>query len=111
MHSEIEKTVEIAVEKAVDKILATHLSTKLTIIPKSTMLEPQPKMEFAKKLIISVSVFYMLMGIGCFLAWHFLGDWPHEIAEFFLWPIIGIASYMLKSGYENGCKIRRGDEE
>jgi len=68
-------------------------------------------MEFSKKLILWASVFYALMGIVCLALWVFIGDWPREIAIFFISPILGIASYMVKSGYENRAKIEKGQKE
>jgi len=64
-------------------------------------------MEFAKKLIIWVLIFCGLFCIISTAAWFLLGDWPREIAEFFMWPIMGVISYNLKSGYENGEKIKK----
>lgn len=69
------------------------------------------RMEFSKKLIIGASIFYALMGIACLVLWVLLGEWPYEIAIFFVSPILGIASYMIKSGYENKAKIEKGKKE
>jgi hypothetical protein len=70
-----------------------------------------PRMEFSKKLILGASIFVGLFCIVSVLIWIFTGDWPREIAEFFIWPFIGIASYMIKSGYENKAKIENGKGE
>jgi len=67
-----------------------------------------PKMQFSKKLILGASIFFALFGIASFVLWVVTGSWPQEIAEFFIWPIIGLVSYMLKSGYENKAKIDKG---
>jgi len=102
MNPDLERAAELAIQKFVE----TQKTTQMTIFQKS---HEKPKMDFSKKLIIAVSVFYACMGIFCLVAWYLLGDWPQEIAEFFLWPIIAVASYMLKSGYENKYRIQKGD--
>ena len=73
---------------------------------KECNLSPQ-RMEFSKKLIIWALVFYALIGIACLVLWSVFGDWPHEIAIFFVSPIVGVVSYMVKSGYENKAKIQK----
>lgn len=67
-----------------------------------------PRMEFSKKLILGVVIFAGLFCLFSVVAWILTGDWPREIAEFFIWPIIGVASYNLKTAYENRPKIENG---
>jgi len=62
-------------------------------------------MEFSKKLMLWASAYFALFGIASFVMWVLTGDWPREIALFFIGPIIGLASYMIKSAYENKAKI------
>jgi len=71
----------------------------------------KPKMEFSKKLIVGASIYFALFGIASFVMWVLTGDWPREIAVFFVGPIIGLISYMIKSGYENKAKILNGKKE
>jgi len=67
-------------------------------------------MEFSKKLTIGVAVFIGLFVAVSVTMWYFTGDWPKEIAEFFIWPILAYASYMAKSAYENKYKIQGGQK-
>jgi hypothetical protein len=67
-----------------------------------------PRMEFSKKLLIGVLFFSGLFCIISTVSWLTMGDWPKEIAEFFIWPFLGTISYMLKSAYENKAKIEGG---
>jgi len=69
-----------------------------------------PRTEFSKKLLVGVLVFVGLFCIVSTVAWFLMDDWPREIAEFFIWPIIAVVSYMLKSAYENRAKIQGGDK-
>jgi len=71
----------------------------------------KPKTEFSKKLIIGASIYFALFGIASFVMWVLTGDWPREIAIFFIGPIIGLVSYMIKSGYENRAKIQNGKKD
>jgi len=67
-----------------------------------------PRMEFSKKLILGALIFIGLAYIASVLSWFLIGDWPREIAEFFVWPFIaGIVSYMGKAAYENRAKIQK----
>ena len=84
-----------AAERAVEKYI--HSNKK----------QPKQKMEFSKKLIIWAFIFYAVIGVTCLALWVLLGDWPYEIALFFVSPIVGIVSYMFKSGYENKAKIQK----
>lgn len=63
------------------------------------------KTEFSKKLIMGTLVFVALVFVLCYITWLIRGDWPRDVIYFFIPPFIGIASYMLKSGYENKAKI------
>jgi len=69
------------------------------------------KVEFSKKLILGASIFVGLFCIVSVASWFIIGDWPREIAEFFIWPFIGIASYNAKTAFENRAKIQKGWEE
>ena len=70
-----------------------------------------PRMEFSKKLILGASIFFVLFGIVSVALWILIGEWPQEIAEFFMWPALGIISYMLKSAHENKAKIQYREKE
>ncbi|MCL2215376.1 MAG: hypothetical protein FWB91_00015 [Defluviitaleaceae bacterium] len=70
---------------------------------------PKQKMEFSKKVLLGALFFVGLFIIVSTVAWFLTGDWPREIATFFIAPFIGIASYNFKSGYENRPKIQGGD--
>jgi len=84
----------------------------LTDIKNATERNPQQKasIEFSKRLLIGVLFFVGVFCIISTIAWFTTGDWPREIAEFFIWPIIAVVSYMLKSAYENKAKIQGGDK-
>ena len=63
-------------------------------------------MEFSKKLILGTLMFISLVCIASMLSWFLIGEWPREVAEFFIWPfIVAITGYMGKSAYENKAKI------
>ena len=86
------------------------LAESITARREMTKKNPRPKMEFSKKLILGVLIF---AGVFCMIsvtAWFLKGDWPREIAEFFIWPFLGTIGYMLKSAYENKAKIQGGDK-
>ena len=76
----------------------------------TTSQQPTPPVEFSKKLLIGVLSFVGVFCIVSTAAWFLTGDWPREIAEFFIWPIIAVVSYMLKTAYENKAKIQGGDK-
>ena len=71
---------------------------------------PPPKMEFSKKLIIWAFIYFALFGIVSVVLWVVLGDWPREIAAFFLGPVLCLISYMGKSAYENKAKIQNSKQ-
>ena len=70
-----------------------------------------PKMEFSKKLIIGASIYFALFGIVSVVLWILTGEWPREIAEFFVWPVLALISYMLKTAHENKAKIQSNQKE
>ena len=86
----------------VDPITIEMIVTKT--IEKCNDLQPQ-RMEFSKKLIIGASIYFALFGIASYVIWILTGDWPREIAVFFIGPVVALISYMVKSGYENKAKI------
>ena len=65
-----------------------------------------PRMEFSKKFLIAAFIF---IGIFCAIStvsWFLIGDWPKEIAEFFVWPlIVSVVGYFGKTAIENKAKI------
>jgi len=66
-------------------------------------------MEFSKKIILGTLMLIGLVFIVSYITWLVIGDWPREIVELFVWPfVIGVASYMFKSGCENKAKIEKG---
>jgi len=67
-----------------------------------------PRMEFSKKLLIGILLFSGAFCILSIIFWYFIGDWPREIAVFFIAPFIAIASYYVKAGIENKAKIEKG---
>lgn len=91
--------------------IAEEVMRKLSTMNMQPQNERKPKMEFSKKLIIGAFIFYGLIGIVSLVAWFLTGDWPREIAEFFILPIIGLVGYMIKSAIENRAKIQKGRED
>lgn len=100
MRRAIEKTVDNAVYDAVKEYVARMPAPHKT-----------RKTEFSKKLILGALFFVGVFIIVSTVAWFMTGDWPREIAVFFISPFIGIASYMLKSACENREKIKNRKEE
>ena len=76
------------------------------LIDYETMIKPKREMEFSKKLILGTLIFIGLICIFSILSWFLVDDWPREVVEFFVWPlIVGVTGYMGKSAYENKAKI------
>jgi len=70
------------------------------------------KMEFSKKLMVGAFIFIGIAFIASWVSWVLIGDWPRDIAQFFVWPfIMGIVGYFCKSAYENKAKIQYSKEE
>ena len=67
------------------------------------------KLEFSKKLAIWASVFIGLFCVISVLLWILTGDWPREIAELFVRPLIaGIVGCMAIECVEKCCKYKYG---
>jgi len=104
---EIKRAINEALDERAAKQLPHQVNTHRSIYKTSFS---KPKMEFSKKLIIGALFFIGLFCIASTVAWFLLGEWPQEIAEFFIWPILGIIGYMIKSAVENYAKIKGGDK-
>ena len=105
-----EYEIKQAINEALDERDARRLPRRMNVSPpkyEASLLKP--KMEFSKKLILGALIFVGLFCIASTFAWFYLDDWPREIAEFFIWPIIAIIGYLIKSAVENYAKIKGGD--
>lgn len=70
------------------------------------------KIEFSKKLAILIIAFFFLLVIFSLLTWFFQNRIPTTILETVSTPfMVVVTSYFIKSGYENGKKIERSNNE